>query len=135
MTKQVLSVSDVMAKELHTLRRDTPILDAVDFLLKHRVSGAPVVTADMELVGIISERDCLKLLAEGVDCQIPMGDVSQFMTRDVYSIHADMDVYFAAGLFLQRPFRRFPVVEDGELVGQVSRRDILTAIKRLLPGS
>ncbi len=135
MTKQVLSVSDVMAKKLHTLRKDTPILDAVDFLLKHRVSGAPVVTADMELVGIISEKDCLKVVAEGVDYQIPTGDVSQFMTRDVYSIPADMDVYFAAGLFLQKPFRRFPVVEDGKLVGQVSRRDILTAIKRLLPGS
>lgn len=132
---QVLSVSDVMAKNLHTLRKDTPILDAVDFLLKHRVSGAPVVTAEMELVGIISERDCLKLVAEGVDCQVPTGNVSQFMTRDVYTIPADMDVYFAAGLFLQKPFRRFPVVEDGKLVGQVSRRDILTAVKRLLHGS
>jgi CBS domain-containing protein len=122
-----------MATRLHTLREDVPILDAVDFLLKHRVSGAPVVNADKELVGIISEKDCLKLVAEGVDSRPPKGLVREFMSRDVFTIPADMDIYYAAGLFLREPFRRFPVVEGGRLVGQVSRRDILTALKRLLP--
>ena len=126
-------VSEFMAKDLHTLSPDTDIRDAVDFLLEHRISGAPVVTGDRALVGIISEQDCLRLLAAGADHQRVSGTVETYMTRDPMVIGPDMDVYFAAGLFLSKPYRRFPVVEDGRLVGQISRRDIQTAIQTLMP--
>ncbi len=121
-------VREYMARKLLTLKSDTEILDAVAFLLKHKISGAPVVDNDKHLVGVISEKDCLNLLAKGVRSNVPHGSIAEFMTTEVETISPDMDLYYAAGLFLKRNYRRFPVVEDGVLVGQISRRDILRAI-------
>ncbi len=121
-------VRECMARKLLTLKSDTEILDAVAFLLKHKISGAPVVDNDKHLVGVISEKDCLNLLAKGVRGNVPHGSIAEFMTTEVETISPDMDLYYAAGLFLKRNYRRFPVVEDGILVGQISRRDILRAI-------
>ena len=126
-------VSEFMAKDLHTLSPDTDIRDAVDFLLEHRISGAPVIDAEGGLVGVISDKDCLRLLATGDDHQRASGVVADFMTREPATIPSTMDVYFAAGVFLTRPYRRFPVVDEGKLVGQVSRRDILKAVQTLMP--
>ncbi len=121
-------VRECMARKLLTLKSETEILDAVAFLLKHKISGAPVVDNDKHLVGVISEKDCLNLLAKGVRGNVPHGSIAEFMTTEVETISPDMDLYYAAGLFLKRNYRRFPVVEDGVLVGQISRRDILRAI-------
>ena len=121
-------VREFMARKLLTLRSDTEIRKAVAFLLKHRISGAPVVDKDMRLVGVISEKDCLRLLAKGVGHNVPHGSVAEFMTKEVETMAPDMDLYYAAGIFLKRNYRRFPVVEDGVLIGQISRRDILRAI-------
>ena len=126
--KELPTVADCMAKRPRSLAPDTPILDAIKFLLKHRISGAPVVDADGKLVGIISEKDCLKLVARGVDNRPPTGCVADFMSREVRCIPSNMDIYFAAGRFLAEVFRRFPVVDDGRLVGQISRRDLLAAM-------
>jgi CBS domain-containing protein len=121
-------VREYMARKLLTLKSDTKILDAVAFLLKHKISGAPVVDNDKHLIGVISEKDCLNLLAKGVSGNVPHGSIAEFMTTEVETISPDMDLYYAAGLFLKRNYRRFPVVEDSVLVGQISRRDILRAI-------
>lgn len=117
------------------LRPDMDIFDAVEFLLERRVTGAPVTDAAGRLVGILSEKDCLRLLAEGQAGQRPDGRVADFMTRDVVTVTPDMNVYFAAGIFLRGQFRRLPVIEDGRVVGAITRFDILRAIKaRLRPG-
>jgi predicted transcriptional regulator len=121
-------VREFMARKLLTLRSNTEIRKAVAFLLKHRISGAPVVDKDMRLVGVISEKDCLGLLAKGVGHNVPHGSVAEFMTKEVETMAPDIDLYYAAGIFLKRNYRRFPVVEDGVLIGQISRRDILRAI-------
>ncbi len=121
-------VREYMARKLLTLQSDTGILDVVAFLLKHKISGAPVVDNDKQLVGVISEKDCLNLLAKGVNANVPHGSIAEFMTTEVETISPDIDLYYAAGLFLKSNYRRFPVVEDGVLVGQISRRDILRAI-------
>ncbi len=135
MVPELPAVRDVMATRLHTLERETDILDAVDFLLKHGISGAPVVNEDGALVGVLSEKDCLRIVAEGVDCEAPTGTVGDFMTREVETVPPEMDIYYAAGLFLKTPYRRFPVVADGKLVGQVSRCDVLRAVEGILRGS
>ena len=125
-------VSEFMATNLLTLAPDTDISAAVDFLLEHKISGAPVVDEQGVLVGVISEKDCLRLLATGVNHERATGSVAMYMTRDPQIIPPNMDIYFAAGLFLTKPYRRFPVVDDGQLVGQISRRDILRAIQQLM---
>lgn len=122
-------VRDHMDRHVATLRPETEILDAIGFLLEKRVTGAPVVEKSGRLVGILTEKDCLRLVAAGVEGNLPRGSVATFMTANPETIPPDMDVYFAAGLFLKRDFRRFPVVEGGKLVGAITRFDILRVIR------
>ncbi len=122
-------VRDHMDRHVATLRPEMDILDAVGVLLEKRVTGAPVVDRAGRLVGILTEKDCLRLVAAGVQGNVPRGSVVNFMTTNPETIPPDMDVYYAAGLFLTRDFRRFPVVEDGKLVGAITRFDILRAIQ------
>ncbi len=119
------SVRDHMDTLVPTLRPDTEIYDAIGFLLEHRVTGAPVVDEGGKLVGMLTERDCLTLVAEGAEAKRPRGTVADFMTTDVITISPDVDVYYVGGLFLQHAFRRIPVVEGGRLVGAITRFDIL----------
>jgi len=121
-------VRDHMDKHVATLRPETDILDAIGFLLEKRVTGVPVVDKSGRLVGILTEKDCLRLVAAGVEGNLPRGSVETFMTPNPETIPPDMNVFFAAGLFLTRDFRRFPVVEDGKLVGAITRFDILRVI-------
>jgi CBS domain-containing protein len=114
--------------EVFSLQPGIEILDAVGFLLEHHVTGAPVVDEAGHLVGMLTEKDCLKLIATGADANRPRGTVADFMTTAVTTISPDTDVYYAAGLFLHQGFRRFPVVEGGKLVGAITRFDILRVI-------
>jgi CBS domain-containing protein len=122
-------VRDHMDRHVASLRPEIDILDAVAFLLENHITGAPVVDKSGRLVGILTEKDCLRLVAAGVQGDLPRGSVANFMTPNPETIPPDMDVYFAAGLFLTRDFRRFPVIEDGKLVGTITRFDILRVIK------
>ncbi len=121
-------VRDHMDTEVCVLAPGTEILDAVGLLVENRVTGAPVVDQAGHLVGMLTEKDCLRLVATGAGADRPSGTVADFMTTDVTTIPPDMDVYYAAGLFLHQPFRRFPVVEGGRLVGAITRFDILRVI-------
>lgn len=118
-----------MDQYVHTLDPDTDIHDAIDFLLATHVTGAPVVDHEGRLLGMLSEKDCLRLVARGVDNQVAAGTVADFMSRDVISVPPTMDIYFAAGIFLKNTFRRLAVVQDGRLVGGITRFDILRAIQ------
>ncbi|MBI5496746.1 MAG: CBS domain-containing protein [Deltaproteobacteria bacterium] len=122
-------VRDFMDKVVPTLKPDAPMLEAVDFLLKNHVTGAPVVNDAGEMVGMVTEKDCLRLLSTGVDGDYPRGTVKEFMTTKVDYVAPNMNVYFVAGMFLQASFRRFPVLENGKLVGAITRFDILRAIQ------
>ena len=122
-------IKDYMATTLLTLKPNTNIFDAIKFLLKNKISGAPVVDGRNRLLGLISEKDCLKLMAKGLDHKIPKINVADFMTTKVDTILPEMDIYFTAGIFIKNVYRRFPVVDkNGKLVGQISRRDVLRAI-------
>lgn len=125
------TVSGCMARHLYVFYPDMPIMKAVDVLLDHQISGAPVVDRKSgKLVGILSEKDCLRLVAKGQLYAEPAGNVADYMTVDVQTIPPDMDIYYAAGLFINNAYRRLPVVNgEGELVGQVSRRDILRVVR------
>ncbi len=123
------AVRDFMAHDVPTLTPDAPVVEAVEFLLDKQVTGAPVVDKQGAIVGIITEYDCLKLLAEGANNQMPTGKVSDYMSKKVITVPAHMNIYFVAGMFLNAQVRRFPVVEDGKLIGAVTRYDILRAVK------
>jgi CBS domain-containing protein len=125
-------ISEYMDTTVPTLNPDTQIIEAVDFLLHHRVTGAPVVDSSGKLVGIITETDLLKLLVEGVEGEPPTeATVAEFMTADVITVPPDVDIYYLAGMFLTNNFRRLPVVDDGKIVGAITRYDLLRVVRKL----
>jgi CBS domain-containing protein len=97
--------------------------------IKHRISGGPVVNEEGQLVGVISEADCMKEISDSRYFNMPILDksVSYFMTKEVDTIESNMSVFDAAALFSKSSRRRYPVMEGKRLVGQVSRKDIVIA--------
>ncbi|WP_353777242.1 CBS domain-containing protein [Winogradskyella sp. 3972H.M.0a.05] len=128
-----LKVSDYMTTDLITFRPDQSVEEVVESLIKNRISGGPVVNEKNELVGIISEGDCLKQLSESRYYNMPMekDNVEKRMIRNVETIDGNMNVFDAANKFLQSRRRRFPIVENGKLIGQISQKDILIAAMKL----
>jgi len=128
-----VKVSDYMTRKLVTFSPDQPVMEVIEILLKMDISGGPVVNEKNELVGIISEGDCLKEIS---DCRyhnhpIENVKVKEHMIKNVETIDGDMNVLDAANKFLDSKHRRFPIVEDGKLVGQISQRDVLNAAMQL----
>jgi CBS domain-containing protein len=125
------TVREFMDRHVQTISPDADIMEAVDFLLEKRVTGALVANSKSELVGMLTEFDCLRLLTHGdARAEAPRGKVRDFMTSDVQTIPPTMDIYYCAGLFMNVSFRRFPVVENGRLVGAITRFDLLRAVRR-----
>ncbi len=125
-----LTGADIMARSEATLSPDSDIYDALARLLKSRLTGAPVVDNDGALLGMLTERDCLKVLVGGALDGLPTGKVSDYMTAPAQSIPPTATLFDIALIFLTRSFRKLPVVDgDGRVIGQVSRRDMLVAIE------
>lgn len=121
-------VEDYMAKRLVTLSPEMEINHAMSVLLDGRISGAPVVDDKGKLVGVLSKKDCLKAALNSSYYQEWGGTVADYMARDVETLEADMDLVQAAEQFLSSHFRRFPVMRDGRLAGQISRADVLRGL-------
>ena len=128
-----LRVSDYMTKDLITFRAEQSVEDVIETLIKRKISGGPVVNEKNELIGIISEGDCLKQISESRYYNMPMehNAVEKHMIKDVETIDGNMNVFDAANKFLESKRRRFPIVENGKLVGQISQKDILKAAMQL----
>lgn len=125
----------VKASDLVTFKPDQNIFDAIDIMIEKRISGAPVLDEHRKLIGIISEKDCLRIIVDQAYHNLPIQSrtVSDYMTAKVKTLPHDSDVVAAANEFLNTPIRRLPIVENGVLIGQVSRRDILRAAKDIKP--
>lgn len=122
------TISDYMATELITFRPDMEINHAVATLLKEQISGAPVVDTSGELVGILSKKDCLKAALQASYHQELGGTVADYMSGTLETLEADLDIFQACERFLASSFRRFPVMREGQMVGQISRADLLRAL-------
>jgi len=128
-----LKVSDYMSKSLITFRPDQSVEEVIETLITNKISGGPVVNENNELVGIISEGDCLKQISESRYYNMPMAkdNVEKRMITEVETIDGNMDLFDAANKFLDSKRRRFPILENGKLVGQISQKDILKAALQL----
>jgi predicted transcriptional regulator len=127
------TVKDYMATRLITFRPEDSIIDAITTILKHSISGAPVVNRHGELVGMLSESDCIKTIVDGPYNNLPSrgGSVNDYMSTKLVTITPDKSIHELAYKFTKSPFRRFPVIENGQLVGQISRSDVLKAIRKM----
>lgn len=122
------TISDYMATDLITLSPEAEIIHAMTTLLEARISGAPVLDERGQLVGVLSKKDCLKAALNASYYQEWGGTVGDYMSTDIETLDADLDIVEAAEAFLASAYRRFPVIREEALVGQVSRCDILTAL-------
>jgi CBS domain-containing protein len=99
-----------------TFREDTPVEEAARILTEKRITGAPVVGPDGEVVGIVSEIDVVTKRGERV---------GEIMSPNVISVTEDTGIVEAAQLLAGERIRRLPVLQRGRLVGLLSRSDVL----------
>lgn len=121
-------VADFMSRDLVTLTPQMEINRAMTILLERKISGAPVLDSEGFLVGVLTKRDCLKAALDASYYRDWGGRVDAYMSHPVMTIEASMDIIRATTLFIEKPYRRFPVMEGGKLVGQLSRTDALRAL-------
>lgn len=133
----MLEAKTVMKTNLITVKRDTPIYEAIDLLSKNKITGLPVVNDDMTIAGIVSEKDVLSLLAE-LDNLLMIDDlknstttVDDLMTKNVVSFDVEDDLFDVCDCLIDSSFRRVPITSKGKLVGIITRADIVAYILKL----
>ena len=130
------TANTVMSPLVVTVSPHDDIYRAMQTLLRKRISSAPVVDAEGRLVGILSEKDCLRILTGAAFEGWPEATVASYMTAPVETLTPETSVYDMVNRFLGRAFHQMPVVdEDGHVLGQVSRRDVLVAIESMRDNS
>ena len=123
----MLKVEDVMTKNVITVKQDTPIYEAMAVMRTNDITGMPVIDNDMNLVGVITEKDVLRLFCCDEDDNNTT--VSSFMTRPAVSYRGDESLQSVCDFMIVNYFRRVPVVsKKGKLVGIISRPDIIDYI-------
>lgn len=123
-----ITAGEYMTAELITFTADMEVMTAINALVRHGVSGAPVLDEAGQIIGLLSEKDCLQVCLTAGYEGVPAGVVGEYMTRAVMTVTPETTLLEIASRFLDSPFKRFPVVQDGRLVGQISRSDVLRAI-------
>ena len=113
---------DLMTRDVVTIGTHSTLIQAVETLLQHNISGLPVVDDEGQLVGIITEFALLSL-AYSSDARNDI--VSQHMTRHVISVEENTRLSDIADLFFLNRVRRVPVTREGRLTGIIIRRDLL----------
>jgi len=112
-----------------TLTRDANIFTAIHVLLVNKVSGVTIVDEEQNLLGVLSEVDCLRAILDGSYYGVANGTVGDYMTTNVETISPEVSIADVASALVSGDRRRLPVVENGKFVGQFSVRSILKAVK------
>jgi len=122
-------VKDIMTTNLVLFTVEQSIHEVMNSFIKNKISGGPVVDDRGKLIGVISEADCMKEVSDSRYFNMPILDksVGHFMTKEVEALPASMTLFDAASRFHETSRRRFPVLDNNKLVGQISRKDIVIA--------
>ena len=129
------NIKNYMVTRLVTFTPEMNAIAAIQNLLKYKISGAPVLNKEGNIIGIFSEKDGMNTIL-GSSYHNEIGAlVSDLMSTEVFTVLENLSIMEVAEKFLTTSFRRFPVVDkDGRLVGQISRRDVLKAVENLSKG-
>jgi CBS domain-containing protein len=143
-----MKAGDVMTRQIVCVTPETSILDMAQLMLKNRISGLPVIDGNGNLVGVVTEGDCLRRIETGTEQQRPRwleflmgpsplaneyvhthgGKVSEVMTPDPVTVIEDTPLHEVVHLMETRRVKRIPVLRGGRVVGIVSRADLLHAL-------
>ena len=126
-----IRVRDYLATRLFTLAPATEILHAVHLLVENNISGAPVIDEDGKLVGMFTERDFMRVALDASYYESYGGRVEEYMSKNVVTINPEESIVALARRFIDNAWRRYPVVENDRLIGQISRRDVMRALDEL----
>lgn len=129
MSIEPLRVRDFMVTNVLTVGPDMEIMRAIHLLVEQDISGIPVVDGQSRVIGILTERDCIRTALQAGYFDEAGGLVADYMSTPVHTVSPDDSLMDLAELFATSPFRRCPVVEDGRLIGLICRRDVLRALK------
>ena len=124
-----LRVRDYMVSDPITIRPKTEVMSVARMLVENNISGAIVVDGDRRVVGMLTERDFIEVALNAGYFDERGGSVAEFMAKDVETVGPDDSLVDVAARFVSSPYRRYPVVEDGRLVGVIARRDVLRALR------
>lgn len=128
-----LLVKDYMSESVVTLVPEMDLLRAAHLLISHDISGAPVLDQHGRLVGILTERDCMRVAIQADYHGIPGGLVRDHMSVNPQFVEAEESILNVAQLFINGRFHRYPVLDNGHLVGVISRRDVMRAMGEFYP--
>ncbi len=123
---------DLMTSRALTFSPEDDIFEAMAQLLERHFAAAPVVDGDNRVLGMLTEKDCLRILSNlAYDDDFEGGSVSDFLSPKCLACRPDMDVFAVSNAFLECNFPLLPVVENDRLVGVISRRDTLRGVQEL----
>jgi CBS domain-containing protein len=117
-----------MTTDVITVKDQTPIREAIEILVEKEISGLPVIDDEKKLVGLITEKDLLKLIFTG---EIDLGIVADYMTREVVALDEETDLLDVCEYLMDKNFKRIPILKNDILVGIISRRDMIKYILKM----
>ena len=125
----MLRARDIMSRNVISVQRDAPILEAVKLLVENNISGLPVVEDDMTLAGILSEKDVVELFYDSKQAEDKI--VNDYMTYPAVHFEENHALLNVCDFLVKNIFRRVPITSDGKLVGIISVKDILNTVLQL----
>jgi len=121
-------VKDYMQANVQAIKVDASVRDVVEHLLKYNLSGGPVIDDNQNLVGFVSEQDCMKDMLNSTFYREETASVASIMRRDVLSVTPTTSILEIAETMLGNKPKNYPVIDNGKLVGLITRRQILQAL-------
>jgi len=125
----MFKASDVARRMVITVRPDTPIYEAIRLMANRNLTALPVVDAELNLLGVLSEKDVLRLLYETVDRAEQT--VADYMSANVPRLSMDASLIDVCDQLMDSSTRVIPLTEDGKLCAMASRSDLIQGILRV----
>ena len=125
----MIRARDVMNRDVVSVKKDSPIFEAVQLLVEHDLSGLPVVDDDMTLIGLLSEKDVVDLFYDSENAENKT--VNDYMTDPAVQFEENSALANICDFLLKNIFRRIPITSDGKLIGIISIKDVLNSVLQL----